>query len=1190
MLNKLIKYFIENKIITVFLLLSIIFTGISTLPFSIDKGIFPDYSVNADVLPDIGENQQVIITRWKGRSPQDVEDQISYPLTSYLLGIPGVKTIRSNSLFGLSTIYVIYNEDMEFYSSRIRILEKLNSISPGDLPNGVQPILGPDATALGQVYWYTLEGKNDKGNTTGGWGLEDLRTAQDYHIKHALMSVEGVAEVASIGGYKKEYQIDVNPLLLERFGISLLQVASAVRNGGKDIGVSTLEINRVEYFVRGLGGVKGITDIENLIVSTKNGVSIKIKDLAQVVIGPGVRRGALDKNGVPSVGGVVVVQYGANPAQVIKNVKKRIKEISIGLPSKHLSDGTLSKVHIVPFYDRSLLVEETINTLTQTLWLEILITLIVILVMLANVRAALVVASVLPLSVLLSFVVMRFLNIEANIIALAGIAIAIGTMVDMAIVFAENIVARLENSNQDDNKLELIYAGTIEVASAVKISVATTLISFLPLLALEGPEAKLFTPLIITKTASILGAFLISIVAIPTILHTLFSLCLTRRIVLNVLNFIIIGLGVVTLFYDIWYGLFVVSVGLVGFIGVIKNSYVSFDKKNYKVWMYVVLLTLLLAKTWMPLGEHSFFVSNSLFVFILIGGSLKCFNWFLNVYPVLLDWSLENKWKFLTLPIGCLAFGTSILFNTSQEFMPSLNEGSFLHMPTTMPHSGMEENLHMLHKLDVAVSRIPEVDQVIGKLGRVESALDPAPINMFENVINYKKEYGLNEKGETVRRWRDHIHNRDDIWQEISDATRFLGLTVAPKLQPMETRQIMLSSGLRAPMGIKITGKNLAAIEKMGVELERVLKHVEGIDVSSVFAEQSIGKPYLELEYLRGSMANIGVSVKDVNDCLELALGGVSLLESIEGRERLPVRIKYPKDFLDSEESLNNILIPTNSGKQVKLKELVNISYVKGQQSIKSENGFQVGYVMFDKIQGFGDVEVVENAKLIIEAQIEEGVISIPSGISYSFVGTYNDIVRSNKRLGILIPFTLLVILLIIYLEFKSITTALIIFSSVFVSFSGAFILMWLYGHSGFLNIDLLGINLYEIFQMNSVSLSVAVWVGFIALFGISTDDGVLVVSYLRNSFEGRPATIKDIRLAVLEAGKKRIRPALMTTATTILALIPVLTSNGSGADVLLPMAIPSIGGMMLAVITMFTIPVLYSMWQENKISNANHE
>ncbi len=1258
MLNKIIGFFLENKLVTLLLLTVLVAWGVITSPFGWDTGFLPVDPVPVDAIPDIDENQQIVYTEWPGRSPQDIEDQISYPLTTALLGIPGVKTIRSNSIFGVSSIYIIFDEDIEFYWSRRRILEKLNSLPTGTLPEGVTPALGPDATALGQVYWYTLEGRDKEGNPAGGWDPQELRSIQDFYVKYALTSAKGVSEVASIGGYVKEYQIDIDPNAMKANGVSIAQIINAVKKSNLDVGARTIEFNKAEYLIRALGYVKNLGDLEKSVVAVKNNIPVRIKDVARVNYGPATRRGGLDKGGSEAVGGVVVARYGANPLEVINNIKEKIKEIEHGLPAKKLSDGTVSKVTIVPFYDRSGLIYETLGTLEEALSLEILISIIVILILVFNMRASFLISVLLPIAVLMTFIAMRQFGVDANIVALSGIAIAIGVMVDVGIVFTENIIRHTsfpENRKAKGKELaKVIYNATVEVAPAVITAIATTVISFLPVFAMQAAEGKLFRPLAFTKTFVMISALIVGIAILPTIAHFIFSIRIEKKKITRILNVILALAGISFLFF----GQYFLSVIIVA---IAANNYFEYlwkeDKKQYVNYINIGLILLVvvkfLAQEWMPLGAQYSEFANIVFVAGIIAAILLFLGSIIYFYAKILSWALNNKLKFLALPLFVVVFGivawqgfdkmfgfmpdalrkTAIwkdidkaLPGIGKEFMPALDEGSFLLMPTTMPHSGVEENLKIIAMVDQRVNTIPEVDNVVGKWGRVNSALDPAPISMYENIINYKPEYILNSKGyrvrfkvdkdgafvlkdgtkynpdkgfmvihreqliedpdgEYFRQWRKHIKSPDDIWKEIVKKTNIPGLTSAPKLQPIQTRLVMLQTGMRAPMGVKVFGPDLESIEKTGMELEKLLREVEGVSKSSVFADRVVGKPYIEININREAIARYGLTIKDFQTYISSAIGGMQLSSTVEGRERYPIRVRYAREYRDNPDDLKNILISTPSGTQVPLGELASIEYTKGPQLIKSENTFLVGYVIFDKKSGYAETDVVENAQKFLNEKIDDGTLVLPAGVSFKFTGNYENQIRATKRLMIVIPIALIIIFLILYFQFRSVTGASLIFSGILVAFSGGFIMLWLYGQPWFMNFGLGDMDVRNLFQIDTINLSVAVWVGFIALFGIATDDGVLISTYIKQMFDKKqPETVEEVRSHILEAGLKRVRPAIMTTATTLIALLPVLTSTGKGSDIMVPMAIPIFGGMVIATLTIFVVPVLYSLWQEKKV------
>ena len=997
--------------------------GISTSPFNWHGGIIPRNPIPVDAIPDIGDNQQIVATEWMGRSPKDIQDQITYPLTTSLLGIPEVKSIRSSSMFGMSFIYIIFDDNIEFYWSRSRILEKLNSLPPGTLPEGVQPALDPDATALGQIYWYTLEGRDPAtGKPTGGWNAEELRTIQDYYIKYSLSAAEGVSEVASAEGFVKEYQVELNPDAMRAFNVSVMDIMGAIKKSNLDIGAETMEINKVEYLIRGLGYIKDVSDLEKAVVFVES-----------------------------------IIRYMEMPEN--RGVRK-------------------------------------------------------------------------------------------------GKAM-----------------------------VNLIYKAVSEVSGAIATAMITTIVSFLPVFAMEAQEGKMFSPLAYTKTYALASAFVLGLILLPTLSYILFSVRIDSKRIRS------------------W-----------------KKPGIS----NYiNIGIALVVATYFLAEEWLPMGPQKGIIVNLLFVTGCIAIILALL-WLLVIYyERILRWCLNDRWKFMLLPIATILCAILIWKRIGPEFMPSLNEGSFLLMPTSMPHTGIEQNLNYIEALDKRLAAIPEVETAIGKWGRVNSALDPAPAQMFENTINYRPEYILNEdgkrerfkvnrkgeyllrnggtynpadgfrlipadslipdrKGDYFRQWRPEIKNTDDIWQQIVNVTHLPGLTSAPKLQPIEARLVMLSTGMRAPMGLKIYGPDLETIEQSGKAIEQALKDVPSVIPSSVFYDRAVGAPYLEIKLNRDNMARYGVNVEDLQEILSAAVGGMILTKTVEGRERFPVRLRYARELRDNPEALSMLLVPTATGAQIPLKELADIEYARGAQMIQSENTFLVGYVIFDKKQGKAEVDVVKEATKVIEGKIQNGELKLTKGVSYKFAGNYEQQERATARLMIVVPLALLIVLLVLYFQFKTLTASLIHFSGVFVAFAGGFILLWLYGQDWFMNFSLAGVNMRDLFQMHTINLSVAVWVGFIALFGVATDDGVLMGTYIHHVFlEKDPQTRHAIREAVVTAGLKRVRPAAMTTATTLVALLPVLTSTGKGADIMVPMAIPTFGGMLIQSMTMFVVPVFQCWWRE---------
>lgn len=1272
MVNKITHYFLKNRLITILLLITIVVWGVSTAPFQWNS-LLPRDPVPVDAIPDIGENQQIVATEWMGRSPKDIQEQITYPLTTSLLGIPGVKTIRSSSMFGMSFIYIIFEDDVEFYWSRSRILEKLNSLPSGTLPQDVQPTLGPDATALGQIFWYTLEGRNpETGEPTGGWNPDELRSIQDYQVKYSLASAEGVSEVGSVGGHVKEYQVEVDPNAMRAFNVSIMDIMDAIQKSNLDIGAETIEINKAEYLVRGLGYIKSISDLEEAVVTVRNNVPVKIKDVAFVNIGPAPRRGGLDKEGVEAVGGVVVARHGSNPLHVIDNVKAKIVELEAGMPQKTLSDGTVSKVTVVPFYDRTGLIKETIGTLEEALTLEILISIIVVIVIVLNLRASVIISSILPVGVLMTFIIMRLLKIDANIVALSGIAIAIGLMIDVGVVFVENIIRHLE---MEENKhirrgkelVSLIYKSLTEVSGAVLTAMMTTVISFLPVFMMEAQEGKLFKPLAYTKTFALVSAFFLGIAILPTLAYYIFSLRITKKMVKQASNIVLMIAGVVL----------IVITGTWAYIGLSLFGVNNFFNDKWRkeqtatfvnIGIATFMVVFFLTTQWLPIGTNAGLPVNFLFVAIVIAMILAALWLMVLYYERILRWSLDNRKIFILVPLATIMFGLVIWWGfdksfgfvansfeavgwksfrqttfwasasdkfpgTGQEFMPSLDEGSFLLMPVTMPHTGVEENLRVIEMVDKRISNIPEVEMTVGKWGRVNSALDPAPTQMFENVINYRPEYILDEnghrskfkvnrkgefilkggstynykkdefrliptdsliahkRGDYFRQWRPEIKNTDDIWQEIVNVSHLPGLTSAPKLQPIEARLVMLSTGMRAPMGVKVYGPDLESIEIGGKLIESALKDVPSVLPSTVFYDRSVGAPYVEIKLNRQKMARHGMTVADLQEVISVAVGGMPLTTTVEGRERYNVRLRYPRELREHPDELARLIVPTATGAQIPLSEVADIEYTKGAQMIQSENTFLVGYVIFDKQEGQAEVNVVKDATKVLKEKISSGEIELPKGVSYAFAGNYEQQAHATKRLLIVIPISLILILLILFFQFKTVTASLIHFSGVFVAFAGGFIFLWLYGEPWFLNFSIAGANLRDVFQMGPINLSIAVWVGFIALFGIATDDGVLMGTYIHNTFlERDPQTKEEIREAVVHAGLKRVRPAVMTTATTLIALLPVLTSTGKGSDIMIPMAIPTFGGMFIQSMTMFVVPVMQCMWRESVIKKEERK
>jgi Cu(I)/Ag(I) efflux system membrane protein CusA/SilA len=1325
--GRLMRFCMTNMLVVTLLVLFTIAAGIYFAPFDWKIAGVDRDPVATDAIPDIGENQQIVFTDWSGRSPRDVEDQITTPLTRALQGIANVRTIRGISDFGFSSVYIIFTDKADFYGSRSRVLEKLSSLPDDTLPEGVRPALGPDATALGQIFWYTLEGRDPNGNPAGGWDLEELRTIQDWTVRYGLYA-EGVSEVASVGGFVREYQVDLDPDAMRAYDVTLDEVLASVRGSNVDVGAKVLELNRAEYLIRGVGFIKGVSDIENSVIKVNAGVPVLVRHVARVVLGPELRRGALDKTGAEAVGGVVVARFGSNPLAVIQKVKDRARQMAPGLPEKAVIDmgrvspqelldfaqrngfaayngaalnqegwldflraaprrhwpawATISKVAIVPFYDRAGLIHETLGTLNEALFQEMLLTVIVIIIMVMHLRSSMLISMVMPLAVGMTFIAMKVGGVDANIVSLSGIAIAIGTIVDMGIVICENILRHLEQAPPEVNRLEVVHRAAAEVGSAVVSASASTVISFLPIFFMSGQEGKLFRPLAFTKTFALVSSIVVAITVIPPLAHILFTGRISKHWLRGILYGGVVAAGILAgAMLSWWVGLALILVGLCCLVAPFLPPLV----KRLSPWLVngvaVILVGILLTTDWEPLGPQRGLGRNLIFVFGLIAVLMGSILLFQKAYPYILRFCLRHKALFMSLPVAVIIMGVCIWLGfgrvfgvfpavavragadpnrvytanlwvwgyhtfpgLGKEFMPPLDEGSFLFMPTMMPHASIGEALEVLSLQDQAVAAIPEVESVVGKIGRADTALDPAPVSMIETVISYKSQYKTDKDGRRVnyrydsslpggrrdkfvrdangeliedpggqpfRQWRDEVRTVDDIWQRIVQAAQLEGITSAPKLQPIAARLVMLQSGMRAPMGVKVYGSDLKTIEEFGYRIERLLKEVPSIEPATVIADRVVGKPYLEIEPDRQALARYGVKVRDFQDVVEYAIGGERVITTIEGRERFPVRVRYSRELRDSIEAMSQVLVPTFGGEpgredgqageapgpgaamdrrrpQIPLGQLATIRYVRGPQMIRSEDTFPTSYVLFDKKAGTPEVDVVEQADRYLKSKEQSGELVRPPGVFYKFAGTYENQQHAQQALMIMVPLSLFLIFLVLYFQFRSITNAMIVFFGVAVAWSGGFLIIWLYAQDWFLDFWVLGVNMRELFQIRPINMSVAVWVGFLALFGIADDDGVVMGTCLDQTFrDRRPSTVGEIRQAVEVAGRRRIRACLMTTATTILALIPVLTSTGRGSDVMVPMAIPSFGGMTIELLTMLTVPVLYCFVKEIKLRNG---
>lgn len=1124
MINSIIRWCLNNVLLVILGMLALI-----------GAGYYATKNTPVDAIPDIGEKQVIVYADWEGRSPQDVDDQVTYPLTTALTGTPGVKTIRSMSGFGFSMVFVIFKDEVDYYWARSRVLERIN-VAQQRLPSGVVPLLGPDATALGQVYWYTVEGE--------GFDLAELRSIQDWYLRYQLNAVEGVSEVASIGGFVRQYQIDLHPDKMRAHRVTLMDVYEAVKKSNIDVGAKVVEQNGIEYFIRGLGFVKSVSDLEQVVIRQEKGTPLYLSNVASIHLGPDFRRGALDKAGVEAVGGVVLMRYGENPRAVVQRVKEKIAQLEAGLPKKTLADGRTSSVKVVPFYDRTTIVQETIDTLSDTLMEEAILASAVILIFLLHFRSTITVLVTLPLAVAATFLLMYLFGIDSNIMSLAGLAIAIGDVADMGIIMTENIYRRIANARAETGKShkQIVFEASAEVGRAIIVAVSNTLVAFIPVFFLTDQEGKLFQPLAFTKTFAIGASVVLAITVVPVMCYLLFRPWRHDNRKAWLLGGVL-GLASALVVHWIIYELYELE-HLSGWPTAIAIGVI--------VMFAVVRMT---RERFLPLEEN------------VVSRGINKF------YVPMLHWVLNNKRVFLAAPLVLLTVGMVLFKNMGREFMPPLDEGSFLYMPSLLPQASLSQTIDVIGKQDLAISSVPEVHSVVGKLGRAESALDPAPIGMIETIILLKPEHEW--RNLKVERWHSSLPEffrwpfqlfwpeerritKSEILDELQERTAIPGV-LPTWLQPIQTRLVMLQTGFRAMMGVKIYGSNLAEIERIGLEIESVLRTVPG--ATDIIADRIVGKPYVEIRIDREKAARYGVNVRDAQDVIEMALGGMNLMESVEGRERYPIRVRLAREFRESLDAISTVLVPTSGGAQVPLGQLATIEIVLGPQEIKGERGLLVGYVTMNT-RDRAEVSVVEDAERALKAAVSKGEISLPAGYYWEWSGQFENQVRATKRMQILIPLSLTIMFLMLYLGFNRWWIAPVIFLGVLVSASGGFIMLYLWG----------------------ANLSVAVWVGFLVLFGVVDDDGVVMSTYLEQVFEGKSfQSIYDIRAAVVEAGVRRIRPCLMTTCTTVFGLMPIFWATGRGADIMQPMAIPAVGGMAVSIITVFIVPCCFCAVEEWK-------
>ncbi|MCA9090702.1 MAG: efflux RND transporter permease subunit [Planctomycetaceae bacterium] len=1144
MLHSLVRFCIRERLV-VFIIVA------ATAAY----GIYCAQTVPIDAIPNVGENQVIVFTAWPGRSPKDIEDQVTYPLSVRLLAVPKAKNVRGRSMFGYSFVQVTFDDDTDFYWARSRVAEQLGTVT-SVLPEGVVPTLGPDATGLGQIFYYVLE-------PPPGMNLAELRSLQDFVVKYDLQSVEGVSEVASVGGYVRQYQIEVDPDKLRFHNVPLDQLIKAIRDSNIDVGAKTVESGGMEFIVRGRGFIganqdtaKAVQDIEGTVVLSRDSVPVRVRDLARVQLGPDFRRGAIDLNGSEAVGGVAVMRFGENPRDVIARIREKIKQI----------EPSLKGVRVHAIYDRTGLIDETVGTLTEALQQELAITLVVIVLFLLHVRASIVVAITMPLAVLMSFIGMKLFGIDANIMSLAGIAIAIGEIADLGIIISENIYQHLVEWERAPEprpaREQVVIDATEEVASAVLTGVSTTIISFLPIFFLTGRDYRLFAPLAWTKTFAMIAAILVALFVVPLLCRLLLR---TSR-------------------WKMW--LRIVSTGLAitgGLVAVLIG------------WEFGIGDHLPLGK-WTAAGLSAALVGG--LVWLLTGERLRPIEdnptsrLILFFYTPFLRFFLNHKFAFMSVPVLIMFLGLGAWIGLPQVLRPfeslsrtlgaephefpgyvefkhtlpglrtddwiALDEGSWFYMPTLYPAASFTQAMQVLQTQDALIKEIPEVENVLGKIGRVESALDPAPAAMIETYVLLKP----------TDQWRPGV-TVEDVWAEINAVATLPGVTPASPLQPIEGRVVMLQSGIKAPMAVRIYGDSLEGLATAALQVAEQLRKNPYVNASTVNPDIVMGKPYVEFDVDRETSARFGMSTMMVNQIVETALGGMNLTNTVEGRERYPIRLRYQRDLRERIDELARLPVVTPTGEVVPLEMLTKMQTTWGPGMINSEDARLVAHVSFSPSGVTGDLESVQSVEEALRSAQASGALSLPAGYSLLPVGSFQNQIEANQRLMLIVPMVVLTNLLLIYLEFRNLTIALIIFLQIPVAFAG-----------GMFGLGIL-----------SIEMNTAIWVGFIALFGISVDDGIVIATYLQQIFKRRAlSTVQDLRDATVEAGQRRIRPCLMTAFTTFAALIPVMAATGRGADVARAMAIPVFFGMMIELVSLFIVPVLFCWYMESRMNLGLHD
>jgi len=1038
MLERIIEASINNR------LLVIIFTILVGL-----VGLYVMLRTPVDAIPDLSDVQVIIYTEYPGQAPQVVEDQVTYPLTTAMLAVPYAKVVRGYSFFNMSFVYIIFEDGTDLYWARSRVLEYLNYVAKR-LPPGVTPTLGPDATGVGWVYEYTLDGGNK-------YDLQQLRSIQDWYLRYELTSVPGVSEVASIGGYVKQYQVEVDPNKLKAYNIPLSKVNMAIKRSNNDVGGRLVESGETEFMVRGLGYIKSIQDVENIPVGTDpSGTPILIKNIADVHLGPELRRGLADWNGEgETVGGIIVMRYGENALKTIHAVKQKLEELKKGLP-----EG----VTIKTAYDRSSLIERAIDNLKGKLLEESIIVALVTILFLLHFRSAFVAIFTLPMGILMSFLVMYYQGLNANIMSLSGIAIAIGAMVDAAIVMIENAHKHIERDRLKKDHWQIIIDSSKEVGPALFYSLLIITLSFMPVFTLQAQEGRLFKPLAFTKTYAMAASAILAITVVPVLM----GYFIRGKIMPEVKN----------------------------------------PVNRFLIKIYRPIINLVLRFKWTTI-----FIA----VFIL----------FISIFPV------EH--------IG-------------SEFMPPLNEGDLLYMPTTDPGISITKAKELLQQTDKIIKSFPEVETVFGKIGRAETATDPAPLSMIETTITLKPE----------KEWRPGM-TVEKLVDELNNAIQFPGLTNAWTM-PIKTRIDMLSTGIKTPVGIKLMGPDLETLSNLGQQIATVVRQVKG--TTSVFSDKTVGGNYLDYHIKREEAARYGLTVGDIQDVIMTAIGGMNVTQTVEGLERYPVNVRYPRELRDNINSLNRVLIPTPSGAQIPLSYVADMNIKKGPPVIKSENARKSAWLYVD-IKNIDIGTYVANAKKAVNEQVK-----FPEGYSVVWSGQYEYMQRAQQRLRIVIPITLLIIFLLLYFNFKNIQESLIVMLSLPFSLVGGIWFLYILGYN----------------------FSVAVGVGFIALAGVAAETGVVMLIYLDHAYNrrilsGQMKSKKDLYDSVIEGAVERVRPKMMTVTAIMAGLLPILWGHGTGSQVMKRIAAPMVGGMITStILTLVVIPAIYYLWKNREVKRVAAE